>query len=374
METGQALLLTLEEVGKIRHYVRHKFASLPLEHHAEIVADAVRRIIVKQLPDFEENTKQRMTDTLIRNTVLEQRRPVSADDVLKICLQEDWKADENLVPIHQWVNRRLNQELPLSWLVEVMDNYVDGKHTRLSAPSATLWSTLNSSVERIGGHVDLPQPVMAKVIPLYPLTQWYKRKAVLYGLLSMLLVVGITLYGMGLYSGTPDFPQPDTNDAIPVQEKRFSLTANELPPELQYQAVDKIRLKQFLHNKSSMLKQTPYFEGIVAAAEKYNVHPLLLFAITGQEQGFVPKNHKSALMIANNPFNVFHSWTEFNTTIEHSASIAAQTIVNMSKDRPEGTNAIAWINRKYAEDPDWHKGVSSIFKSLTLFVEDKAAR
>jgi hypothetical protein len=94
-----------------------------------------------------------------------------------------------------------------------------------------------------------------------------------------------------------------------------------------------------------------------------------LFAITGQEQQFVPRTGRNAIKIANNPFNVYHSWYEYNTNVSNSAKIAASTIINLSKGRPESVNPLCWINLRggiggYAEDANWWIGVSKIFKEI----------
>ena len=73
--------------------------------------------------------------------------------------------------------------------------------------------------------------------------------------------------------------------------------------------------------------------------------------------------------MANNPFNVYHSWEDFSTNISESSQITARTIVNLSKDRPEEVDPIHWINRKYAEDGNWWQGVSSIFNQLEGVVQ-----
>jgi hypothetical protein len=77
-----------------------------------------------------------------------------------------------------------------------------------------------------------------------------------------------------------------------------------------------------------------------------------------------------ALEIANNPFNVFHSWKEYNTTITQSARIAARTVVNSSKNRPDGIDPFTWINRRYAEDQLWADGVRSIWTSMSKHIAD----
>ncbi|MBC7960182.1 MAG: glucosaminidase domain-containing protein [Vallitaleaceae bacterium] len=133
---------------------------------------------------------------------------------------------------------------------------------------------------------------------------------------------------------------------------------------INYEEVNLEALKNWLIEKDSMLSEAPYFESIVNAAKAYNIHPLLMFAITGQEQAFVPKSNKNAASIANNPFNIYGSWEDYNTDIGDASIIAAKTVYNLSLGCPENMDIITWINRKYAEDPNWHIGVSNIFEQL----------
>lgn len=142
-----------------------------------------------------------------------------------------------------------------------------------------------------------------------------------------------------------------------------------LPEELKYSDVNVSELQEWLDKRDSLLSEEPYLSAIIDAAEYYDVNPLLMFAITGQEQSFVKRSGKNAERIANNPFNVYHSWYEYNTTIYDTSKIAAKTIVNLSKGRPEGVNPIYWINTRggkggYAEDQNWWLGVSRFMSRL----------
>lgn len=103
---------------------------------------------------------------------------------------------------------------------------------------------------------------------------------------------------------------------------------------------------------------------IIQASQEYDLNPLLLFAIAGQEQAFVPKNERNAKQIANNPFNVYGSWQIYNTTILDSSRIAANLIVTLSKDKPLSIDPLVWINTKYAEDKTWHIGVRKLLNEL----------
>lgn len=137
-----------------------------------------------------------------------------------------------------------------------------------------------------------------------------------------------------------------------------------LHDEFKYELVDEGKLKQWLNKKNSILAEEPYFTAILETSKKYDIHPVLMFAIVGQEQGFVPKSGAAAKKIANNPFNVYGSWEKYNTNIYDSSRLAASIIIESSRNRPAYMNTIRWINRRYAEDPNWWNGVSMIFAQI----------
>jgi hypothetical protein len=151
------------------------------------------------------------------------------------------------------------------------------------------------------------------------------------------------------------------NATIP---KEIPLLNEHLPDYLMYKTVNVSNLKDFLNSRNSLLAEEPYLSTILAVSKDFNLNPLVMFAITGQEQSFVPKNSENAYKIANNPFNVFNSWKKYNTNIADTSNIAARTIVNLCKNRPDNMDAFTWVNRKYSEDKDWSKAVRSIFKQL----------
>lgn len=343
MPADNAYVLTPNDVRNIRSYVHHKYASMPQEKRAEIVADAVTRIIHKQLPNFDIAIKRQLTQTLIRTTVLEQQRPVSADDIYALCLELDQNDEAITKPLGQWVRE---QEAILQ-----------------GADAASM-----ASIE---------MPSAAEVIQLKPLNdvlvRGRKRKRLyMYSSLFLGVAAASILFGLSMMDKQTSTTVPPVS--IAQEQAPQAVTqeqaGNELPSELRYTNVDREKLVAYLESKSSLLAEPKYYDAIIQTSKQFDIHPVLLFAITGQEQGFVPKSHKNAEEIANNPFNVFHSWREFNTTIEQSSQIAARTIVRLSKDKPADTDAFAWINREYAEDPNWSNGVQSIFKSITAELDN----
>lgn len=146
-----------------------------------------------------------------------------------------------------------------------------------------------------------------------------------------------------------------------------TLEKSGIPSYLTYHTVDLIGLRNYLTGRNSILAETPYFEGILKVSEEYDIHPLLMFAITGQEQGYVNKDNPNHLKIANNPFNVYNSWRKYNTDIKDSTAIAAGTVVTILRKRPAGENPFKWVNTRYAEDKNWSRGVEMIFNFLLQF-------
>ena len=152
-----------------------------------------------------------------------------------------------------------------------------------------------------------------------------------------------------------------TNSIIDTEDQVLN---SHLPDYLMYKNVHITNLKEFLKSKNSLLAEDSYLLTILSVCKDFNLNPLIMFAITGQEQSFVPNSNKNADKIANNPFNVFGSWKKYNTNIEDATTIAVRTVVNLCKDRPANIDAITWVNRKYSEDKNWSKAVRSIFKQL----------
>jgi len=146
-----------------------------------------------------------------------------------------------------------------------------------------------------------------------------------------------------------------------------ALDAPGVPEYLNYHSIDKGGLQAYLRSRNSILAELPYFEGIITVSKEYDIHPLLMFAITGQEQGYVNKENPNHLKIANNPFNVYTSWRKYNTDIEDSTAIAAGTVITILRKRPAGENPFKWINTRYAEDKNWARGVEMIFNFLMQY-------
>ncbi|MBO7746013.1 glucosaminidase domain-containing protein [Paenibacillus sp. MWE-103] len=369
---GQAAgVLTNADIRKLRHYVQHKHGALPNERRAEIVADAMQRIVLRQLPDFPEDAKHTVMRALIRDVAAGKALPVNEALIYETCMQLDTELPELLRPLHAWCEKRAGIAIDPARFREAL------AESRVIAASPELGLSAWDAVVGAAGLRDsgrfvprgafaaealpvrLPEPVRL------PARKAAKLPSGAY--LAMSLALCAAMLGYGWWSVRPvpaEIERPRTIVRIPAPTPPVVKQKNALPAELRYAEVDRERLVRYLRGKSSLLADEPYLSAILHAAKEHDIHPLLLFAITGQEQAFVPKTAKNAAKIANNPFNVFYSWKAFNTTIAESARIAGNTINRLSFDRPERVDAVTWINREYAEDPNWSKGVNSLFNAM----------
>ncbi|ASS65305.2 MULTISPECIES: glucosaminidase domain-containing protein [unclassified Paenibacillus] len=365
--TEGASVLTPADIHHIRTFIDVKYFDKPQSERSEILSDAIRRIIFQQLPDFAETIKKELTARLIRTHIVSKEGIVKSDDIFAACLNLNFRDQRIARPLMNWVEKKLDVSLEHAEFERIL---------RRVRPFAA--SREEALLAAVADHLNLPETVSEPSAKRESsLLGSSSTRVLMMAVLSVMLLGGTLVYGWSLFhhhaaaipvaaAAEAAVPAPKAQPAAKKAQSAPAapLAKNELPQSLQYADIEVERLTAYLESRSSMLAKPRYMNAIIAAAKQYNVHPLLLFAITGQEQSFVPDDHKRAAKMANNPFNVHYSWQDFNTSIEESSRIAAKTVVNLSKNRPENADPLTWINRKYAEDPKWSRGVRQIFAML----------
>ncbi|TJY44194.1 hypothetical protein E5161_02025 [Cohnella pontilimi] len=369
MET--AALLSPADVNVIRRYVQTKYAPLPNGKRAEMVADAIRRTLEQRLPDLPAEIKSRMSTDLIRRCLLSERREVKPDDVLDFCAELELPEEESekllVEPMLRWMNERTpglwsadhvasrivrSKVIPIPTPMMLQEESVadvDGPEAAEAEQAAAL-----SEPAGIADPLQSPlkRPGFAEKLTRLPRKAW----AAVAAIAAAGAITGVIVLSSFNQPST-EAPQPSPI-AVPIADIG-------MPSHLQYRDINEEAVKAYMRSRDGLMAEEPYFSAVVASAKKHDVNPLLLFAIVGQEQGFVPRSNKNAEKIANNPFNVFHSWQEYNTDIRDSSDIAARTISRRGNARPEGHEPFDWFNKKYAEDPNWGAGVKRLFDKLS---------
>lgn len=201
------------------------------------------------------------------------------------------------------------------------------------------------------------------------------------------------LFGQALVLD-PNFYDPMALPILQMMQSGSASASADITPikvnvnvaELRYQPVSAQSLYDFVHAQGSIFTLSD-IETIIAAAKSDDVSPVLMVAITGQEQSFVPVDTSDAPEIELNPFNVEGpgqtgpgSWMTYHVSLADSAQIAANTLANkLSVPPPSGENPIAWINDPenpygiYATDPHWASGVAEIYQEIEMYLQPSNA-
>ncbi|MFC0414814.1 hypothetical protein ACFFHH_05000 [Cytobacillus solani] len=336
-------VISEEGIKEIKEQLNIQYQTLSSKEKASILAKTIHRMIDQSLPNFSKETKRRIRMELMNKKLSANSLSISANDIIESS-------------IGLATREEIEQELP-KWVYKKVDKDINVSELNIAG-------FLNSYPKReITYPISIDENEPISITNTFKSGIWPKYRSLFLGATAIIFIAFVMIifvenpaqvpldYAKGQ---TAENKEAATNQRIP----------NNLPSYLQYEQVDDKKLREWLNGRKSILAEEPYYSSIINAASEFNIDPLLLFAITGQEQGFVSREHVNAEKIANNPFNVFHSWEDFNTNISESSRIAARTIVNVSKDRPKEEDPFQWINRKYAEDPNWWIGVSTIYKQL----------
>ena len=368
----QEYVLSGGEIVRLKQYIERKHLGLEPKLRASILADAVHRIIEGRLPSFPDEVKKAVCYELLKQH--RETLVIQTDDVLQYCMTLDLRNEDLLSSLSEWVSNRSTFPLQEEMVSEILLQWSQKQSSTVSLQALEReWSQgqEDSSVSvELAVAMEAEDTTVPIVVPYSNRIRFNRRIS-----MTMACICAIGLVIMMVLSMNQQSSAPATNvDALNIQQpiNKASNLEGGIPEELKYVVIDRKRLQQYLRDRNSMLAEEPYLSEIIEASKKYDIHPLLLFAITGQEQGFVPKDHKQVEEIANNPFNVFGSWESYNTSIARSASIAAKTVFNISSKRPGGSQPIQWLNRTYAEDPNWWKGVTWFFNELKREVEGES--
>ncbi|MBC8078855.1 MAG: hypothetical protein H7X86_00800, partial [Gorillibacterium sp.] len=283
-------LLTPTDVKVIRDYVENKYSPLSGERRAEIVADAIRRVLHNHLPELSQRTKDEVTNQLIRSFIFGEQSSIQPEDVLQALSTDPTIGDEIIIEtLLSWLNMRTAED----WTRERLESHLQTQEAGRD-PKAI-------EGKRFKGHEEAAAALSVACDTehpwFYPTLNSFKKVSA--GALLMTLLTG-TAIGAWAIRQDKDHRLTKTvgvSMALPLYSQRLlpipvKVIDQGMPVELQYHEIDSIAVKTYLHRRNSLLADEPYFSAIVESARKHDVHPLLLFAITGQEQGFVPKSHE----------------------------------------------------------------------------------
>ncbi len=327
-------IISQRNVADLRWYIREKNPDTPGSMLASILADALHKVMDANLSYFGQEDRSRIRKKVFEGAAEKNCFSVNAAEVFHVCISMKHTGEAFRESLVKWISS--NQALEVDR--DFISTYFPGKPDGDPRPQSTIVPVPSEDIKRLF---------------------WKRRKGFPNALLFSLLTAAAACIIFTAVKFLPPQPSAGVQTVDAVLEQQESTGHG-----LGYVEVEATSLRSWLSTKNSLLAEEPYFSSILKVCRQYDVHPLLMFAIAGQEQAFVPKNDKNARKMANNPFNVYGSWQKYNTDIQDSAELAAGLIVRSIEDMPAGEDAIRWINKKYAEDPEWWIKVTWIFEKM----------
>ncbi|MCH3963049.1 MAG: hypothetical protein LKE46_02140 [Clostridium sp.] len=353
-------ILNKNDILILKKYIDEKYPDYTASGKAAILSNTIHHILDDKLGEFNISERNKIKFYTLKDTIFNNRDSIFMYDIFNSCISAGNLNQNFIDELMHWLNSNVKNEVQKNSLKQYIKNRKGNKEH----------FSVTDSISKVDYNMNRIIPVSevtskSKNIRHYTTARWKKAATAAVIVFSMILYT-VYVNGQVLPKSSPaddlTFPMYYIEKLYTYSNDKYP-NAN-LPYYIKYRPIRTSKLKAFLANRNSILVKEPYFSTILNTAKEYNLNPILLFAITGQEQNFVPQSEKYASKIANNPFNVFHSWQEYNTNISDSSKIAARTIINLSKDMPKNTDPFLWIGRKYAEDKNWGQGVRSIFKEI----------
>lgn len=342
----QKNIISSDDVQSLRLLIAKNHPELTDTERAKLFAKLLHQKLDESLATFDVALQNNIKRALIEQTVTRKHFSITALDILENYINVEDVNSSNIHLLTSWVNQYNPHPLTDEGLLLLTQSLVPLSDDPKAASSETL--TLDPLTFEIS-------------------SSQFSYQKILVWLSSLCLGIILLLSTHSLHpldSEAKSFSNlAKLEISLPISLDLGRLQ-NHLQPHLQYKEIDKVALNHWLTQRGSLLATEPYFSTLLNTSETFNINPLLLFAITGQEQNFVPTTHDSALKMANNPFNLYGSWQQYNTSIEDAARIVSRTIIRLGKNCPTNHDQIQWINRQYAADPNWHIGVTYFLNEL----------
>ena len=352
-------ILTAQDIIRLRTYIENKYPNSDVNKQADILINSIRSVIDGYLKSIPRDHQHKIRETLLKNKLLYKQETIVLYDIFETFITINVEDSNFLNVILDWVNCYLDKPISKEDL-SLYFPHIEENDTILLKTEYGISSIINPEVIEENYTASKEENILSKQFNFKKIKSSFQLSSINVLFTGLFLLIFFSFFVNYLQSNSVKAEEEDIIVKIETIEYKHPY----LPSYFRYKNIDENKLKTYLKSRDSLLEEEPYFSSIINTSREFDLNPLILFAIAGHEQGFVPKTNPSSKEIINNPFNVFISWQEYNTDIIDSSQIAARTVINLSKDRPDEIDPFQWINRKYAEDKNWWKGVRSIFNRL----------
>lgn len=382
------IILSLSDLTQIKEAIARRYGHMTSNERAEILSMAVHNHLNKHLSGIDDVHKEALKLTILSNTLAKHHYSItrltifdaildlSLDDAIKTNLAESWLTESAQLSVPRWLLENYMIQKRSNFIDSVQDidqpTYFDDTDSfNNKALPFTLKKWTKNPLIRIFAVLLI---LIAIATPAY-----FALNSALNGAIrsEALQVISLTsLLDAKEYTGMSargriylidDIEGYKKNDHVylTLKKSRVNFGLVKITDAFRFSNFNYYTVKNYISKtRNGLIGSSEQFNQIIHEAYLNDIDPLLLFAIIGQEQGFVPSSSANSVKILNNPYNVYHSWAEYNTSLRDSTQIAINTIKNRLNTAPISASPFKWLNMTYAEDTNWHNGVRLIYAHL----------
>ncbi|OJV64792.1 MAG: hypothetical protein BGO41_14460 [Clostridiales bacterium 38-18] len=413
------IILSFQDLVRIKSNIQNKYAQLDSKERAEILSLAVHTLLEKHLEGVDELNRELIKIKILSNTLANHIYDISRHDIFESILQLDIDATKRIDLAESWLYESVKIPVP-RWAIA--DYLIEHYHF-----TSDIESFRSSNIESFrSSNQVISQPTTKDSFPSYDdlevkwrqnirenikytfnyesLNRFIARHFTIFLIIVLLAISGTFIayllnrsqeldthiqitgqmdylhyhgisslsevYLISEYDGVSklqtDSSQKSKLIELSVSKEIFPFGLVTQRQLFQYQPINIFEIKKYIQgSRNGLIGEAEYFNVLMRKAYQNNIDPLLLLAIIGQEQSFIPASHGEKTLIINNPFNVFHSWTEYNISLEDSTQIAINTINSRLSRASKEVQPFDWLNLTYAEDTNWSNGVRLIYIHLS---------
>ncbi|MDW7661444.1 MAG: hypothetical protein SCL54_08525 [Bacillota bacterium] len=356
------IILSLSDIKNIRSSIEEQYSNYSSQERAKHFAAAVHKVLDKHLDGISTDQRESLKKEIISSTILKNIESITKFDVFTSIFELELDNDTQVTLAKNWLKESEKIVVKEDEIRSFLNFYDQApsviKKRTVFKPIWAILSALALLVIVIGSIIKFtptektPPTVTSK--PFEIVKRNYVESFPAFGLINTFHIISEINY-------------TDNEDQVGFilhyQVFHPFFKQHEFP--YPYRIINYFSLVDYIKTtRNGTMAEPQHFNMVMSLARINDIDPLLLFAIIGHEQAFVPVGHTYALLMVNNPYNVYNNWWDYNTTLSDSTTIAINTIKNRMLSLPADTDPLLWLNGIYAEDPYWHIGVGLIYGQL----------
>ena len=346
------IIISLQDLTHIKNTIASNYKHLSSVERAEILSLAIHTHLDKHLIGIDADYKEALRFNILENTLAKHVYLISRHDVFESILGLDLPESTRVGLAETWLSETVQIPVP-RWALE---DFLYSRSPNIRQNSSKVESTFNNE-----WRYKMPRPLT------YDRFNRSLQKHFLKFAMGLFLLISVFSIKSFVFDGLNIADRPSNASFSSTQNPDFEIDFFKSDATFEYRPFDYFKVKYYISNtRDGLIGDSDHFNQILHKAYINDIDPLLLLAIIGQEQAFVPNTEVAQTQIINNPYNVFHSWKVYNTNLRDSTQVAINTIKNRLAIKPMGISPFEWLNHTYAEDQAWHVGVKSIYEHLVL--------